>query len=142
MSDVLGGRRVNRLADFHTSLCLYMCEYTGCVYDVFAPPRPLSFLSLNELQQDLIRKLLLVDSSKRMTATQAADHPWLLATGQDLAQRNLGKNLEQLRIFNATRKLRAAIRTVRYADEGPAVCVHCSADAQTTRPRYKTALRS
>ncbi|CAN0349053.1 unnamed protein product, partial [Hapterophycus canaliculatus] len=63
--------------------------------------------------QDLIRKLLLVDPARRITATQAAEHPWLETAGQDLAGRNLGRNLEQLRIFNATRKLRAAIRTVR-----------------------------
>ncbi|CAN0442365.1 unnamed protein product, partial [Laminaria digitata] len=62
--------------------------------------------------QDLIRKLLVVDAGKRITATQAVDHPWLLTTGQELADRNLGKNLEQLRIFNATRKLRAAIKSV------------------------------
>lgn len=68
--------------------------------------------SIFERLQDLIRKLLLVDTGKRLTATQAADHPWLLTTGQALAEHNLGKNLEQLRIFNATRKLRAAIKSV------------------------------
>lgn len=54
-----------------------------------------------------------MDPARRMTATQAMEHPWLLTTGQALAHRNLGKNLEQLRIFNATRKLRAAIKSVR-----------------------------
>ena len=67
--------------------------------------------------QDLIRKLLLVDPARRMTATQAVEHPWLLTTGEALAQRNLGKNLEQLRIFNATRKLRAAIQSVSRREE-------------------------
>eukprot|EP00752_Nemacystus_decipiens_P004110 g3760.t1 len=62
--------------------------------------------------KDLIRRLLLVDPSRRMTATQAMEHPWLLTTGQALAHHNLGKNLEQLRIFNATRKLRGAIKAV------------------------------
>lgn len=62
--------------------------------------------------QDLIRKLLLVDPGRRMNAAQAMEHPWLCTTGPSFAHNNLGKNLEQLRIFNATRKLRAAIRTV------------------------------
>lgn len=62
--------------------------------------------------KDLIRKLLLVDERRRMTARDAVHHPWLLTTGQSLASHNLGKNLEQLRIFNATRKLRGAIRSV------------------------------
>lgn len=69
------------------------------------------------LLQDLIRRLLLVDPARRMTATQAMEHPWLLTTGQALAHHNLGKNLEQLRIFNATRKLRAAIKSVRIGVE-------------------------
>lgn len=54
-----------------------------------------------------------MDPAKRMTATQAAEHPWLLTTGASLAGHNLGKNLDQLRIFNATRKLRGAIQSVR-----------------------------
>ncbi|CAN0251262.1 unnamed protein product, partial [Scytosiphon promiscuus] len=42
--------------------------------------------------KDLIRKLLLVDPSRRITATQAAEHPWLATAGQDLADHNLGRN--------------------------------------------------
>lgn len=62
--------------------------------------------------KDLIKKLLTVDENKRWTATQALDHPWLLASGDTLKQHDLGLNLDKLRIFNAKRKLRTAVKTV------------------------------
>lgn len=40
-------------------------------------------------------------------------HPWLLSKDDDLLNHNLGVNLEQLKLFNARRKLRAAIKSVR-----------------------------
>lgn len=39
-------------------------------------------------------------------------HPWLLSKDADLLNHNLGVNLEQLKLFNARRKLRAAIKSV------------------------------
>ncbi|CAM9704664.1 unnamed protein product, partial [Sphacelaria rigidula] len=62
--------------------------------------------------QDLIKKLLVVDEKRRYTATQAVNHPWLTVKGDSLKGRDLGKNLDELRIFNAKRKLRAAVKTV------------------------------
>ncbi|CAN0277387.1 unnamed protein product [Ectocarpus sp. 4 AP-2014] len=62
--------------------------------------------------KDLIRRLLTVDPKKRLTAAQAVTHPWLLSKDDDLLKHNLGVNLEQLRLFNARRKLRAAIKSV------------------------------
>lgn len=68
---------------------------------------------LSCFRQDLIRRMLIVDESLRLTARDAVNHPWLQTKGQTLAENDLGRNLEQLRIFNATRKLRAAIKSVR-----------------------------
>lgn len=65
--------------------------------------------------QDIIRKLLIVEVSDRLTAKDAVNHPWLTSMGPELAENDLGRNLEQLRIFNATRKMRAAIKSVRKA---------------------------
>lgn len=62
--------------------------------------------------QDLIRKLLTVDPARRLTASEAIKHPWLATKGEDLATNNLEVGLKQLRIFNATSKLRAAIHSV------------------------------
>ncbi|CAN0428859.1 unnamed protein product, partial [Discosporangium mesarthrocarpum] len=64
------------------------------------------------LFQDLIRRLLTVDPKKRLTAAGAVVHPWLLSKDVDLIRHNLDKNLDALRLFNAKRKLRAAIRSV------------------------------
>lgn len=63
--------------------------------------------------QDLIRKLLTVDPKRRITAAEACEHPWLSTARGNLTQHDLGAGLEKLKIFNATRKLRAAIRSVR-----------------------------
>mmetsp|Transcript_9060 Transcript_9060/g.13531 ORF Transcript_9060/g.13531 Transcript_9060/m.13531 type:complete len:337 (-) Transcript_9060:288-1298(-) len=60
---------------------------------------------------DLIRKLLTVDVSKRITAAEALNHPWLIKKDNDLASRSLENNLDNLRLFNARRKLRAAIKS-------------------------------
>lgn len=63
--------------------------------------------------QDFVRRLLVVDARKRMTAKQALQHPWMLGSEKDLAKNDLSFNQEQLRVFNATAKLRAAIKSVR-----------------------------
>ncbi|CAN0460670.1 unnamed protein product, partial [Discosporangium mesarthrocarpum] len=62
--------------------------------------------------QDLIQQLLTVDTKKRITATGAVKHPWLLSKDSDLVNNDLDKNLEQLRIFNARMKLKAAVKSV------------------------------
>ncbi|CBN74237.1 Myosin light chain kinase (MLCK) [Ectocarpus siliculosus] len=62
--------------------------------------------------KDLIRKLLTVDPTRRLTAAEACEHPWLSTARGNLTQHDLGAGLEKLKIFNATRKLRAAIRSV------------------------------
>eukprot|EP00903_Cladosiphon_okamuranus_P012203 g11446.t1 len=65
--------------------------------------------------KDLIRKLLTVDPDRRITAAEACEHPWLSTARGNLTQHDLGAGLEQLKIFNAQRKLRAAIRSVLLA---------------------------
>lgn len=62
--------------------------------------------------KDLIRGLLTVDQTKRLTVQQALEHPWLGKTAEELAQYNLNDNLVTLRKFQATRKWRAAVHTV------------------------------
>ncbi|KAG5179824.1 kinase-like domain-containing protein [Tribonema minus] len=71
--------------------------------------------SISSDAKDLISRLLTVDQHSRLTAREAVSHPWLLTSDTDLAARNLGKNLEQLKLFNARRKLRAAIKSVLVA---------------------------
>lgn len=52
-----------------------------------------------------------------MTAGEAKVHPWLRATARDLEAHDLERNLDEFKLFNAKRKLRAALKTVReYAE--------------------------
>ncbi|CAM9226423.1 unnamed protein product, partial [Pylaiella littoralis] len=68
--------------------------------------------SVSDQAKDFIASLLVVDTSKRMTAKRALEHPWMLAQGKDLTRYDLSFNQAQLQVFNATSKLRAAVRSV------------------------------
>lgn len=67
----------------------------------------------NREPQDMISKLLIVDQAQRLTARQALQHPWFEAADGTLAGRDLRDNLQELQVFNAKRKMRAAIQSVR-----------------------------
>ncbi|CAM9234537.1 unnamed protein product [Discosporangium mesarthrocarpum] len=62
--------------------------------------------------KDLIVQLLTTDPSKRLTAAEAVRHPWLLSKDTDLLQVHLKQTLEHMQLFNARRKLRAAVKSV------------------------------
>jgi serine/threonine protein kinase len=67
--------------------------------------------------KDLIRSMLTVDPSRRITAAGAMQHAWLTTDRADnLPVFNLEKNLHQFKLFNAQRKLRGAIQTVIMLD--------------------------
>jgi len=68
--------------------------------------------SVSDDAKDLIRNLLTLDMNKRFTVDQALRHPWLGRSAQELAARSLDTNLAELRRYQATRKLRAAVRAV------------------------------
>eukprot|EP00903_Cladosiphon_okamuranus_P006770 g6602.t1 len=68
--------------------------------------------SISDQAKDFVGKLLVVDPDRRMTAKQALEHPWMLNSGKNLAKHDLGFNQEQLRVYNAASKLRAAIKSV------------------------------
>eukprot|EP01041_Mallomonas_annulata_P009785 gene9785-20351_t len=58
--------------------------------------------------KDLIKKLLVVTPSHRLTAEQAMQHPWLSANAKELEKHNLESNLATLKKYAAQRKLKAA----------------------------------
>lgn len=62
--------------------------------------------------KDLISKLLTVDPSRRMTASEALNTPWVTGGDDQLQGFDLGNNLQQFRKFNAKRKLRQAVLTL------------------------------
>ena len=62
--------------------------------------------------KDFIRKLLVSNPRKRLTAKQAMRHPWLVKGDHELVERNLNKALENLKGFNAKRRFKAAAKTI------------------------------
>lgn len=60
--------------------------------------------------KELIRSLLTVDATKRLTARKALKNNWILGSDAELAKNSL--NLEKLRNFNGKRKFRAAVSTI------------------------------
>lgn len=68
--------------------------------------------SVSEEAKDLIRSLLRVDSSTRLTCDQALQHPWIMKEAHELEKRDLGKSLEGLRKYQTNKKFRAAANAV------------------------------
>lgn len=52
----------------------------------------------------LIRSLLTVDTSNRITAREALSSPWMTGRGEDLQQKSLKANQEEFKKFNEERK--------------------------------------
>lgn len=68
--------------------------------------------TVSDEAKDLIRGLLTVDVSKRLTVEQALAHPWLQRSGAELEARNLNSNLAELKKYQATRKLKAGVKAI------------------------------
>jgi serine/threonine protein kinase len=58
--------------------------------------------------KDFVKLLLEKNPSKRLSARQALQHPWVQA-GEGKSKENLAKTINQLKKFNARRKFRGAI---------------------------------
>jgi len=57
--------------------------------------------------KDLIKKLLVLDPAKRLTAPDALKHPWV--SGHEASADNLSSAITELKKFNAKRKWKGAI---------------------------------
>lgn len=62
--------------------------------------------------RELIRSLLTVKPSERLSAEQALKNKWIRGDADSLAKKGLDKNLQSLKRFNAKRKFKAAVSTV------------------------------
>ena len=60
---------------------------------------------------DLIQKLLQLDPAKRLTIDEAMKHPWISGK-EEQSSENLASAQEQLKKFNAKKKLKNAINSV------------------------------
>jgi len=68
--------------------------------------------SVSKDAKKLISSLLTVDPTKRLTAKQALRNKWITGSDEKLAGKDLGKNLEEFKKFNAKRKFKAAVKGV------------------------------
>lgn len=74
---------------------------------------PREWGSISEGAKDLIRNILVVDPARRYTAEQILAHPWMRADATAIPDVALGATIDQLKRFNARRRLKSAINTVR-----------------------------
>lgn len=70
---------------------------------------------VSEEAKSLISKILVINPKKRLTLTQILNDPWMVRADHELALRALGTSHQRLRSFNAARKLKVAMQTVRGA---------------------------
>jgi len=77
-----------------------------CDYEFHAP----WWDEISENAKDLVKKLLVLDPSKRLSASQALAHSWV--RGQAAKSDHMEQTQTKLKQFNAKRKLRAATEAV------------------------------
>jgi len=62
--------------------------------------------------KDLISSMLTTDPDARISAEGALNNEWITAGDDDLLGKDLGKNLDEFKRFNAKRKFKAAVKVV------------------------------
>lgn len=65
-------------------------------------------ISLNA--KDLVKKLIVLDPKKRLTVSQALQHPWVIGRAAKFS--HMDRTQKKLQEFNAKRKLKAAMKAV------------------------------
>lgn len=73
---------------------------------------PKYWSTISDEAKDLINKLLVVNPLRRYTADQALAHPWLHVDDKVLAATGLQGSVDELKKFQAARKLKAGIHAV------------------------------
>lgn len=74
-----------------------------CDYEFISP----WWDEVSESAKDIVRKLIVLDPSKRLTAKQALQHPWV--QGKGAKREDMEKTRSKLKEFNAKRKLRGGM---------------------------------
>lgn len=62
--------------------------------------------------KELISSLLMVSPTRRLSAQEALQNKWMTGDASHLAGKDLGKNLEEFKKFNAKRKFKGAVKAV------------------------------
>ncbi len=90
---------------------------TSCAPKAFAKIKKGEFKFHHKFWKDvsssvksLIKSMLTVNPNNRITAVQALNHPWMLASDSLINKTEI--SLDQLRLFNARRKLKSSISSI------------------------------
>ncbi|RXM31628.1 Peripheral plasma membrane protein CASK [Acipenser ruthenus] len=67
---------------------------------------PRQWSHISESAKDLVRRMLMLDPAERITVYEALNHPWLKERDRYAYKIHLAETVEQLRKFNARRKLK------------------------------------
>ncbi|XP_043105391.1 peripheral plasma membrane protein CASK-like isoform X2 [Puntigrus tetrazona] len=70
---------------------------------------PRQWGQISESAKDLVRRMLMLDPAERITVYEALNHPWLKERDRYSYKIHLPETVEQLRKFNARRKLKGAV---------------------------------
>ncbi|XP_034043053.1 peripheral plasma membrane protein CASK isoform X13 [Thalassophryne amazonica] len=70
---------------------------------------PRQWCHISESAKDLVRRMLMLDPAERITVYEALNHPWLKERDRYAYKIHLPETVEQLRKFNARRKLKGAV---------------------------------
>ncbi|KAK3569364.1 hypothetical protein QTP86_026786, partial [Hemibagrus guttatus] len=70
---------------------------------------PRQWTHISESAKDLVRRMLMLDPAERITVYEALNHPWLKERDRYAYKIHLPETVEQLRKFNARRKLKGAV---------------------------------
>ncbi|XP_047670756.1 peripheral plasma membrane protein CASK isoform X7 [Tachysurus fulvidraco] len=70
---------------------------------------PRQWAQISESAKDLVRRMLMLDPAERITVYEALNHPWLKERDRYAYKIHLPETVEQLRKFNARRKLKGAV---------------------------------
>ncbi|KAM4731430.1 peripheral plasma membrane protein CASK isoform 14-T14 [Anableps anableps] len=70
---------------------------------------PRQWNHISESAKDLVRRMLMLDPAERITVYEALNHPWLKERDRYAYKVHLPETVEQLRKFNARRKLKGAV---------------------------------
>ncbi|XP_077473747.1 peripheral plasma membrane protein CASK isoform X16 [Stigmatopora argus] len=86
-----------------------ICKGKNKWYNILTQMNPRQWTQISESAKDLVRRMLMLDPAERITVYEALNHPWLKERDRYAYKIHLPETVEQLRKFNARRKLKGAV---------------------------------
>jgi len=74
---------------------------------------PAEWSIISDSAKDLVRRILIVDPEKRLSAQEILHHPWMKMDATAIPDVDLSSSVAQLRRYQARRRLKKAINAVR-----------------------------